>query len=212
MSSSPARRSRLPADRRSSAPRSAGRWLVAAAFVAGSSLFATVDGDGHSKPLDEARQTAPSVRFALALAPAAAGPVYVLIARTDGQPGWVQVTRDGTPVHLRERCEVEDCGAQAAVCGMAIPEVRDLAALENRLIELTWDLTTSVIDPVSGCERRERVSPGAFAARFCFAPRAEVGGASAFPGMPGDRLVDPTCIERAFTLEDREVVLVIPVR
>jgi hypothetical protein len=91
---------------------------------------------------------------------------------------------------------------------MAIPEIRDLAAADARSVELTWNLTTSVVDPLSGCERRERVPSGTFVARFCYARAAETA-ASSSPGMPGARLVDPTCHDREFTLDDREVVLVV---
>jgi hypothetical protein len=152
-------------------------------------------------------QTATSIRFAIELAPGTAGPVHVLLDRSDAQPGWVEVTRDGIRVYLRERCDIEDCGVRAAVCGMAIPVVRDLAATEGRLVELVWDVATSVLDTPAGCERREAASPGVYIARFCYSPRAEYGGPPTLPGIPGDRLVDPMCVERSFTPEDREVVL-----
>jgi hypothetical protein len=150
------------------------------------------------------RQASVSVRFAIELAQDATGPVYVLLNRSDAQPGWVEVTLDGRRVYLLERCDIGDCAERATVCGMSLPEVRDLAALDQRSVEITWDGMTSALDVDTGCERRVPAEPGAYVARFCYSRRAEFGGS---PGMPGARLLDPTCADHPFTLDDRQVVL-----
>jgi hypothetical protein len=175
--------------------------------VMAAALLGVAGCGGHAEAEREpvaARQAARGIRFAIELAEGTPGPLYVLLERTDGQPGWVEVTHEGRSIPLRERCEVQDCGSPSGVCGMSIPVVSDLA--ESRRVERVWDTTTSVIDSVAGCERRVPAPAGAYVARFCYSREADRLGGQ-IPGMPGDRLVNPICTERQFTLEDTEVVL-----
>jgi len=130
--------------------------------------------------------------------------VYVLLNREDAQLGWVTVFREGERIFLRERCEIEDCGVPAAVCGAAIPLIRNIAG--TGMIEVEWDGMTSVIDSISGCEMREPAAPGEYTARFCFSREARIDGAgdptSAVPGG----LIGATCHEQTFSLRQRQVV------
>ncbi|UCG87492.1 MAG: hypothetical protein JSW71_02800 [Gemmatimonadota bacterium] len=152
-------------------------------------------------------RAAQSIRFAIELSGDASGPLYVLLNEEDDQPGWVKVFRDGDRIYLRERCEIEDCGVPAAVCGAAVPLISDVA--HGRIpkgIEFGWDGLTSVLDSVSGCETRQPVSPGDYIARFCFSRAAEFEAESDPVAVPG-KLIDPTCVERPFTLREPQVVL-----
>jgi hypothetical protein len=129
----------------------------------------------------------------------------------DDQPGWVRLFRDSVRIYLRERCDIEDCGVPPAVCGAAIPLIRDITATANLTgIELVWDGMTSVLDSLSGCETRRPAGAGNYVARFCFSRRAEFEpGGDPTGSVPGT-LVEPTCVEKPFTLGDQQVVLRIP--
>jgi hypothetical protein len=131
----------------------------------------------------------------------------VLLTASDGAPGWIRVTLDGKPVPLRERCDIADCGTSPAVCGAALPMVRDLAGRGERRLELVWDGMTSAVDSTAQCERRVPAAPATYTARFCYSTEAQTQGPADSTGaMPG-RLGQLTCRERPFTLADREVVL-----
>jgi hypothetical protein len=146
------------------------------------------------------------VRFAVELGPDVQGPFYVLLTASDGAPGWIRVMRDGLPVPLRERCDIADCGADPAVCGAAVPVVRDLAA-HGRRIEMVWDGTTSVVDSAGRCERRIPAPAGTYTARFCHSIQAQPLGAPDSSGSAPGTLGELRCQERPFTLADGEVVL-----
>lgn len=140
------------------------------------------------------------LEFVLRAGAGVAGPVYVQAVDVDNQPGWVRVTRQGEPVFLRERCDVETCGAPGGVCGAAIPLVRDVAA-GGREIVLRWDRATSVVDARAGCQTRRPAPDGAYVARFCYARRAELAEGGLVTG--GDRqgqVVAPVCREVPFVL------------
>lgn len=146
------------------------------------------------------------ITFAIEVANAA-GPVYVMLGGSDDQPGWVSVTGPAGRVYLRERCEIEDCGAPPAVCGAALPVIRNIGAgAAVRRVELTWDGMTSELDVDARCERRRPAPPGAYVARFCHAREADLEGTA--PVQSG-RLVRPTCVDRPFTLRERRVTLTI---
>jgi hypothetical protein len=171
-------------------------------------LCALIAGLGCAPAPAPRSEPAVSIRFAIQVSGDPTGPLYVALHGSDGAVGWVRASRAGVPVHFRERCDIEDCGAPAAVCGAAIPMVRDIAGGGGPPgVELVWDGTTSVVDSVSRCETRRPAPPGDYVARFCYSREAEVqpGG---YPGAarPG-RLLNPTCVNRAFGLQDREVVL-----
>jgi len=166
-----------------------------------------VDSTDHSA----ASRVALSIRFAIELGRGVEGPVYVMLNDEDDQPGWVRSFRDGERMYLRERCEIEDCGVPPVVCGAAIPLVRDIKGTASLTsIEFVWDGMTSVLDPASGCETRRPAGAGDYVARFCFSRRAEFyAEGDPTVAIPGG-LVDPTCVERRFTLRDQQVVLRIP--
>ena len=149
-----------------------------------------------------------SIRFAINVDGDVKGPIYVLLHGEDDQLGWVKVFRDGERIYFRERCEIEDCGVPVAVCGAAIPLVRNIAGGGDRSsVEFVWDGMTSVLDPLSGCESRHPAPPGSYMAQFCFSREAEIEGdgdpARAVPG----RLIRPMCMEKPFTLLEQEVIL-----
>ena len=148
------------------------------------------------------------IRFAIEVASNVAGPIYVLINDENDQPGWIRAFRGADRVYFRERCDIEDCARRAIVCGAAMPMIKNIASqAQIGLTEFIWDGTTSVVDTVSGCETRQPALSGNFIARFCYSREAEFEGDSDLAlGVPG-RLVRPTCVEKPFTLLDREVVL-----
>ena len=149
-----------------------------------------------------------AIRFAVEVVSDVSGPIYVLLNDEDDQPGWIQVFRDSERIYLRERCEIEDCGATPVVCGAAIPRIRDIAGGEERVpVEFEWDGMTSVIDPISECETRVPAPLGNYIARFCYSREAEFEGrGDPTRAVPGG-VVHPTCVERPFTLYERQVVL-----
>ena len=149
-----------------------------------------------------------SIRFAIEVDDDVVGPIYVLLNEEDDQMGWVKVFRNGERIYFRERCEIEDCGVPVAVCGAAIPFVKDIAGGgDRRTIEFVWDGMTSVLDPLSGCETRQPAPPGDYIARFCFSREAEFeGDGDPTRAVPG-RVIHPTCVEKPFTLHEQQVVL-----
>jgi hypothetical protein len=167
--------------------------------------IAGIDCAGHTAT---AKSAAVSIRFAIEVDNDSPGPIYVLLNGSDAQLGWITVYREGERIYFRERCEIEDCGVPHAVCGAAFPEVRNIAGGgDRRSIEFVWDGMTSVRDSLSGCETRRPVSPGQYIARFCYSREAEVeGNGDPLRAVPG-RLIDATCIEKPFTLLEREMVL-----
>ena len=152
-----------------------------------------------------------SVRFAIQIDREAVAPIYVLLNEEDDQPGWVKVFRNDERIYLRERCEIPDCGVTPAVCGAAIPLVKNIkgdAGLSS--IEFAWDGLTSVTDPGTGCETRQPAGSGDYVSRFCFSRTAEFEpGSDTGRAAPGS-LVEPTCVEIPFTLQQPQVVLRIP--
>ena len=156
-------------------------------------------------------QTPGSVRFAIQIGREAVAPIYVLLNEEDDQPGWVRLFRNDERIYLRERCEIPDCGVTPAVCGAAIPLVRNIkgdGSLSS--VEFVWDGMTSVIDPRTGCETRQSADPGEYVARFCYSRTAEFEpGGDTSRAAPGS-LVDAACTEIPFTLQQTEVVLRIP--
>jgi len=133
---------------------------------------------------------------------------FVVPFDESAQPGWVTAYRDGERLYFRERCEIEECGLPPAVCGAALPTVLDLAAAASGSIETVWDGTTSVIDAVARCERREAVGPGDYVARFCYAFNAESeGDLDPRVGPVPGRLIDRYCTDVPFELGDSLVVL-----
>jgi len=180
-----------------------GRWPV---MILVATIMAL--GCGGSVP---AVERATSIRFAIELADGVEGPMYVLLNQENDQPGWVRVSRDGEGIYLKERCEVPDCGVAAAVCGAALPFVRDLAgASGEKGIEFVWDLTTSVLDSASRCETRQPAPPGDYVARFCFSREATLEGQGDPTQAVMGRIAAPTCIDKPFTLQEQQVVLTIP--
>lgn len=155
-----------------------------------------------------AAKSVDSIRFAIEVSDEVAGPIYVRLHGEDGQLGWVMAFRDGERIYFRERCEIGDCGAPVAVCGAAIPLIRNIAGgRDRRSIEFAWDRLTSVRDSLSGCETRHPALPGAYIARFCFSREAEFqGDADPTRAVPG-RLIHPVCKEQPFTLREQAVVL-----
>ena len=152
-----------------------------------------------------------SIRFAIQVGRDAVQPIYIALNDEYDQPGWVRVFREGERVYLRERCEIPNCGEPVAVCGAAIPLIRDLKSDSSlSSVEFTWDGITSVIDPASGCESRRPAMEGTYIARFCYSTEAEVEpGAEGRAASPGT-LVDATCVENPFTLQDSHVALELP--
>lgn len=147
-----------------------------------------------------------SIRFAIEVEPDMETPVFVVLNEEDSQVGWVTVFRDDQRVYLAERCEIENCGEPAVVCGMAFRMVLDIGS--DAPVEFLWDVTTSRIE-APGCESRVAAAEGDYTARFCYSETAEFDGeAPDGPGwaVPG-KLIEPTCVDRPFNLTDAEVVL-----
>jgi hypothetical protein len=148
-----------------------------------------------------------AIHFAIEVTANTPGPIYVLINDEDSQPGWVQAFRGVHRIYLRERCEIEDCANRGVVCGAAMPMVKDIADPERTgLIELTWDGTDSAVNAVSRCETRQPAESEDLIARFCYSREADLRETGDLNlGIPG-LLIRPICVERPFTLGDREVV------
>ncbi len=150
------------------------------------------------------------IRFAVELSSEVSGPIYVLLNGEDNQLGWVAVSRGPDRIYFRERCEVEDCARLGVVCGAAVSMVSNIAGEGGaRTIEYEWNGITSVLDPVSGCESRETSPPGDYVARFCYSREARFEGEADETGAVPGRLLNPTCVEKRFALDEREVVLII---
>jgi len=148
--------------------------------------------------------SATPIRFAIEVSSDSMRTVYVLLNREDSQVGWVTVFREGERIFLRERCEIEDCGVPAAVCGAAIPLIRNIAVAG--FIEVEWTGMTSVLDSITGCEVRQPAAPGEYTARFCFSRDARLEGEGDPTRAVVGRLVGATCTEQAFSLRQRQVV------
>jgi hypothetical protein len=148
------------------------------------------------------------VRFTLEPSPGTTDAVYVSINDAGGQPGWIRVFRGTDRIYLKERCEIEDCGRQAAVCGAAIPMIQQIwRSASSGSVEVIWDVTTSVIDSTSGCEIRQASPEGEYRARFCYAHEAEFEPTSNPQQPTPGRLIQPTCVEQIFILPTSEVSL-----
>ena len=152
------------------------------------------------------------VRLALTLGAGVRAPVYVQVTSEDDQPGWVRLTRMGERIHLRERCEVPDCGRAPAVCGAAIPLVRDIGVNSGpRAIDVQWDGTMSVVDPAAACETREAAPAGDYVATFCYSRRADLADNATGGRDVQGVLLQPTCRAVSFSLpREGEVVVSIP--
>ena len=131
-------------------------------------------------------------------------PAFVQVASDADQPGWVTLTgEDGARVYIRPRCDIADCGKAPAVCGAAIPVVRDIA---SGSIEVEWDGMTSVVNPAAACETRQPAPPGSYVATFCYAREAALmGDGDPKKGVQGT-LVQPTCAKVPFTWPGAETV------
>ena len=165
----------------------------------------TGKGDpADTESLGNPTESPASIRFAIEVDGNVAGPIYVALNDEDDQLGWVKASLNGRRVYFKERCDIEDCGAPAAVCGAAIPHIKDIA-VGGRSIEGNWNGMTSQVDPVSGCESRRPAPLGNYIARFCYSDEAEFEGDDMTGAVPG-RLIRPTCIEMPFTLQERQVV------
>ncbi len=110
-----------------------------------------------------------------------AGPdtLWVLEETRSAQPGWVALrgpNGSNRSVSLRERCEVPECGVEAAVCGMAIPAVARIAPGDS--IVWSWDGLTSSLETRTGstCEVRVPAAPGRYIVEACWTDRAPVPG------------------------------------
>lgn len=158
---------------------------------------------GRGDPQDDAARDGPApIRFVLEAPPDVGAPIYVQLNGADDQPGWLQASRGPERVYFRPRCEVEDCAHPGVVCGAAPAMVRDISGAS---VAIEWDGTTSSVEADTGCELRGPAHPGRYVARFCWARAAVLdGGGDAAAGVPG-RIAAPTCVERGFTLSDREV-------
>ena len=139
-----------------------------------------------------------ALRFSLDASGSGPSPLYVQVATAGDQPGWIRVTHaDGRPVYLKPRCEIADCGKPAAVCGAAIPLVRDISSIGR--VEFAWDGTDSVLDSAAGCEIRQPATPGNYVASFCYSRKAETtGDGNPASGIQGS-LVTPVCRDVLFT-------------
>lgn len=179
---------------------------------AGSGGQAGTERDDYSRisQIDPGMESLPAgmVRFALELSPGTRDAVYVSINDADGQPGWIRVFRGTDRIYLKGRCEIEDCGRQAAVCGVAMPMIQQIGrSASSGGVEVIWDGTTSVIDSTSGCEIRQASPEGKYRARFCYASEAEFEPTND-PRQPiSGRLIQPTCVEQIFILPTSEVSL-----
>lgn len=179
---------------------------------AGTGGQAEIDGDNSSRlaQINPRIESLPSgmVRFTLGLSSAAIDAVYVSVNDEGNQPGWVRVFRGTERIYLKERCEIEDCGRQAAVCGAAIPMIQQIKRnASSGSIEVIWDGRNSITDSSSDCEIRQQSPEGQYKARFCYALEAEFEPTSdpAQP-VPG-RLIQPTCVEQSFILPTSEIDL-----
>ena len=126
-------------------------------------------------------------------------PLFIRVALDNAQPGWISVTHaSGAPVYLVARCDIGDCRSPAAVCGAAVPVVRDISSAGS--VEFVWDGNGSVLDATTGCERRSKAAEGAYVARFCHARAAtQTGAGNSTAGMQG-ALVNRVCADVRFTL------------
>lgn len=142
-----------------------------------------------------------SVHFRLALSQEAEGTIYVSLNGTDGQPGWLRVSREGERVYLKPRCEIEDCAEAPMVCGAAIPMIQALRAGQGPdSLGFTWDGEESVVLSDRSCELRQPAEAGAYTARFCVSrDGAYEQPADLSQPVPG-QVIAPECLERAFTL------------
>ena len=169
--------------------------------------------DGQQPPATSTERgsssTSTALRFAIEADPGVPGPLYVELNGESGQVGWVTARVGGERIFFRERCEIADCGVPASVCGAAIPLIRDIAATTgNGRVEFEWDGTTSALDAGSQCESRVPAPEGTYDARFCLSHEANFSSGDPSRAAQG-RLTNPTCVDRSFTLRDREVILTV---
>ena len=171
--------------------------------AAGAETSATPNATTLGEPREFGR-----VRIALAAHRDQTAPLYVQLSEEGSQPAWVTLWRGTERVWLQERCELPDCGQEPAVCGAALPMVRNIGALATqRSVELVWDGRTS-LQTTERCEIRQRVtSAEPLRARFCWSPRAQLEGAGN-PAM--GRVVEPVCADRALAASDTVMVFVVP--
>ena len=172
---------------------------------AGSSGQAETERDESSRlaQIDPRIESLPSgmVRFTLGLSSGATNVVYVSLNDEDGQPGWIRVYRGTDRIHLTERCEIENCGQRAVVCGAAVPMIQQIGGnTSSSSVEVLWDGRNSIIDSTSSCEMRRPSPEGEYRASFCYAHEAEFEPTSD-PTQPAPgRLLQQTCVERLFIL------------
>ncbi len=148
-----------------------------------------------------------SIDFGIVAGFGSAGPFWVAVNGSAGETGWLHATLDGAPVYLQERCDIPDCNTRPVVCGAAIPYVRDLTASSGRRIDFLWDGMISTVDPVSACELRRPAPPGNYRARFCWSREAVLDTDGDPARGAAGHLVNAVCVERAFTLTAREVIV-----
>ena len=153
--------------------------------------------------------TTGGVRFAIEVSNDVSESIWAQLNDAEGQPGWIRVRRGETRVWLLENCGVPECENSSGVCGMALPQVRDFTdGSSSGEIEFVWDGEWSVFDDEAMCERREPAPAGDYVATFCFSLNAQID-----EGQDGDparqvagTLIDPVCVDQAFTLPTDEVV------
>lgn len=165
------------------------------------------------------------VRFVVEADGGAPGPLYVQV-NTESRPvGWLTLLRDGESLAFASRCEVPRCGEPAeAVCGAAMPRVRELTAGTAHAVEYLWDGHLSRTTE-AGCEVMEPAPAGGYLARVCYARDVRAFGSSPDPApgedapeLAGDGTLlghvrDPVCVERPLTVPgDDEVRVVVPPR
>ena len=172
--------------------------LVAIAFFGCVGLSRSING---ATELDE-------FQFVISADRGTGDSVYVLRRAMNGQPGWIEVFNGSQRVYLLERCEIEDCGQNPAVCGQTVPVIDNLTSpMSSGAITLEWDRSTSELDATLGCEVRTRVQADNLLARFCYALTAELEGERGAQGSGPGRLINPICVEREFSFSEQSIVL-----
>ncbi len=172
--------------------------LAAITFLVGVGLSRSING--ATEP-DE-------FQFVISVDRGTGDSVYVLRRASNGQPGWIELFNGSQRVYLLERCEIEDCGQNPAVCGQTVPVIDNLTSpMSSGAITLEWDRSTSELDATLGCEIRTRVKADNLLARFCYALTAELEGERDAQGSGPGRLIDPICVEREFSFSEESMVL-----
>jgi hypothetical protein len=127
--------------------------------------------------------------------------VYVQSANDLGLPTWVQVSLDGNPVELFDRCDIPKCGEPSGVCGAAQHQVINITqGTYAGQVYLSWDGNQRKLDAANNCTIAEPAPPGNYDVKFCYA------WAVAQSPM-GTDVVDPQCAPMTFSHPSDKVVL-----